>query len=107
MWSTGVLVQISASLDGVVATGVDVETALVPRPASTGPLETGSTPVPAYFFDPCCTMTATIQLPAFGTWRSAAKSPGRALLGDRSLVFSYAVKGCQVAEYGPLAFAPS
>src|SRR5712692_2709148 len=34
---------------------------------------------------------------------SAAKSPGRGLRGDRSPVLSYAVNGCQVAEYGPFA----
>src|SRR6266705_561643 len=105
MWSTGVRVQISASLNGVVATGVGVETAFVPRPASTGPLETGSTPVPAYFLGPCRSVTATIQLPTLGKSISAAKSPGRGLLGDRSPVLSYALNGCQVAEYGPWALA--
>src|SRR5438552_3990850 len=52
MWSTGVRVQISSILAVVVATGVGVEMALVPRPATTGPSITGRRPLPTRRFDP-------------------------------------------------------
>ena len=56
--------QISWILEVFVPTGVGVEFAFVPRPAKTGPLETGRIPVPARCLDPSSNVTATSQLPA-------------------------------------------